>query len=480
MASSALSLHFGRGEPPSRDLRDYLAEDDKWILGEWVADDEVLGYGIPYKPEWTEHFQNNYMAGQACYGFFLSAENRMAEAWERYNNPDQPAETPASTGINLRLSTAMPSLESGGAGQETRLQTALRLTFGVPSTLGKVSRSLFATAAEAEINLVLDFSKLQGASFTMKAPWYSPLFLGAFRGWGGVMIANSKDRLILNCGSFDIGTVTYREPPPTLPSWRLKDDGNLTVLPDGLDVSKFTMTLERPDGTCIQDHQQKRVFKAGELKAELWAELGNYGLGIIDTAPMGGTYRVYIDFQAAFFGHYALYQGRDYTYTHRILNKAGALKIQSTEIGNGRPVNDRHLAKFEVYDEQDMEVQALDKHKTYSSQFENGGWNLTVYWPEGGRIRLRNPWPIAVTLEKISLWVYYKMDRDDRYLMGDVTEKKTLSPGESVDIPLPMRQAHFVSLVGVLPPESQVISRWTVTYYISDGSGGSGEKEVAA
>ncbi len=76
--------------------------------------------------------------------------------------------------------------------------------------------------------------------------------------------------------------------------------------------------------------------------------------------------------------------------------------------------------------------------------------------------------------------VYYKMDRDDRYLMGDVTEKKTLSPGESVDIPLPMRQAHFVSLVGVLPPESQVISRWTVTYYLSDGSGGSGEREVAA
>ncbi|PZR44827.1 MAG: hypothetical protein DI537_61205, partial [Stutzerimonas stutzeri] len=196
MASSALSLHFGRGEPPSRDLRDYLAEDDKWILGEWVADDEVLGYGIPYKPEWAEHFQNNYMADQARYGLFLSTKHRMENAWERYNNPDQPAETPASTGLNLRLSTAMPSLESDGIGQETRLQTALRLTFGVPDLMDGVEMtvvlvSLFAIGETLYVASRFGLQKpnlnpLAGGIWMTKEDWkrsWKPWLRGTFFGF---------------------------------------------------------------------------------------------------------------------------------------------------------------------------------------------------------------------------------------------------------------------------------------------------------
>ncbi len=481
MASSALSLHFGRGEPPSRDLRDYLAEDDKWILGEWVADDENMSYwDAPPKPEWVEHFQNNYMADRARYRFVADAGDRMAEAWRRYENPDQPAETPASTGINLRLYTAMLSLESGGIGQEARLQTALRLTFGVPSSLGKVSRSLFATAAQAEINLIFDFSKLQGASFSLRAPSHSPLFLGSFRYHGDVLIANNQFGLVLNCGNFDAGTVTYREPPATLPSWRLEEDGDLTVRPEGVDASKFTLTVERPDGRCIQDHVRWNVFTAGELKPELMIGAGPDSLGVIDTDPMAGTYRVYLDFQAGYSGSYAMYQGHDYTtYAHRILNKAGALEIQSASIGNGRPVNGRHLVQFEVYDDQDMAVQALAKHQTYSSQDDNGEWSLVAVWPEGGKIRFRNPWPFAVTLAGFSLRAYYQLPLAGERIVSSSSEKTTLQPGEDVDIPLPEGRLNLRG-AGALPSESQVISRWTVTYVISDGSGGGGEKEVAA
>jgi hypothetical protein len=473
MGPTSLSIHFGRGQPPSTDLRDYLADGDRWILGEWVVDTPGLGAGSPFKPEWVAHMQTNKFARETCYGFYLEASDRMLEAWERYNNPEAPAGGSDRGGVSLRLQTQLVG-RAGDVQDRNALQAAHKITFGVSRQLGPVNRSLFATSVSPALNLIFDFSKLKNSSsFSLfGAAGEPPLFIS--RGEMLVSITNGNQSVVLPCGNFSVDEVSYRPPPPTLPEWRLQDEDGLILYPELADATRFTASLERPDGSVIQKHVSHQSLIPGELTVQL-SSIGPYGIDVIDRAPQAGTYRFYLDFSPSFSGPYSLRRGSDWNKT--ILYPAGELHVTSADIGNGRPSTGTHLVAFDVWDPNDMAVTLLDRH--YVSRTQQAGpalWWFSIQWPAGGRVRLRNPWPFSVTLDRVVLTVNYLFPGQSSYLLGAAEPKQAIAPGTSVDIPL--SQGYFVIYGhGPLPPDSQLVSNMVISYSLNGGMG-SGFAEV--
>ncbi len=474
MGQTSLSIHFGRGQPPSTDLRDYLADSDRWILGEWVVDTPGLGAGSPFKPEWVAHMQINRFARETCYGFYLEASDRLLEAWDRYNNPDAPADGSERGGVSLRLQTQLVG-RAGDVQERNALQAAHKITFGVSRQLGPVNRSLFATSASPALNLIFDFSKLKNSSsFSLiGVPGGEPPF---FIGGGEMLVSitNGNQSVVLPCGDFSVDEVSYRPPPPTLPEWRLQEEDGLILYPDLADATRFTASLERPDGSVIQKHINHRALNPGELTVQL-PSIGYYGIDVIDHAPQAGTYRFYLDFSPSFSGQYSLRRGSDWNKT--ILYPAGELHVISADIGNGRPSTGTHLASFDAWDPNDMAATLLDRHHVVREQQANPAlWWFIITWPAGGRVRLRNPWPFSVTLDQIWLTINYLFPARGSYLLGFAEPKQAIAPGTSVDIPL--SQGYFIiNGNGPRPPDSQLVSNMVISYSLNGGKG-SGYAEV--
>lgn len=246
MGRASISLHFGRGEPPSDDLIDYVGEDDAWLFDEVVNPlvFELLNLFIPlgmfialFKDPWGAVASNNIVLCDKVVALRYSCIDRRDSAWENYWSMGAAATQPdMGPRFSLRLATR---LVNGRAARQAAQRNAgprcgLRILFGPRRDLAKVSSNLFVTGAAFGMRFIKSASERAEQMETPVTavvsdggpghvgPGYNPpaLSLG-----GSVYI---DDWVYVNYGNkvpliwLSLLELTYAEPPASLSPSRIE------------------------------------------------------------------------------------------------------------------------------------------------------------------------------------------------------------------------------------------------------------------
>ena len=133
---TTLSIHIGRGEPPSAYWQDFIAADDAWMAGVFLPDRHGVGGGEhrQYSPQanpqallgaglplvYAEHLLASPFAFSVTAEVARRAQEDWLAAWARYN--DGTTRTPSGDPrLGLRLATVgLPGVGRRSAGVEFR------------------------------------------------------------------------------------------------------------------------------------------------------------------------------------------------------------------------------------------------------------------------------------------------------------------------------------------------------------------------
>lgn len=264
MERTSISLHFGRGEPPSNDLRDYMSEDDRWVLGGWVTDDPSFdehwvstGWLVsdpwkPVLPGWRDHIGRNAIAYNFLETLFSRANDSRNSAWWRYYGDDQGRDE-ENQGPRLGLLLSTRGIKSRNSSSQRGAGVSLRIAFGASRTLGKVNKNLLISAlyfsltpvSTADRNRLGDqvVAKLGGKEYTQPENR-----IDLVPGTGsslGIFLSNSFPAI-----RAVISKAEFAAPPPTLATDRLEGRLHLLYgrLKNPMEVLA-TIHMEAPDGT---------------------------------------------------------------------------------------------------------------------------------------------------------------------------------------------------------------------------------------
>lgn len=166
MGRTSISLHFGRGEPPSGVPLDYVAEDDAWMIGAVLDEATLMGPPIRLPPwwrggsvldfvlpEWQDHVRYNSIAILHVWRALSRLLASYSAAWAQYygsNAPGEEAETAPRLGLRLSTRIKTGLLRAQGA-RSGRAGVSLRVRFGPRGDLGKVSSNFFVSSAGCSI-----------------------------------------------------------------------------------------------------------------------------------------------------------------------------------------------------------------------------------------------------------------------------------------------------------------------------------------
>jgi hypothetical protein len=258
MERTSISLHFGRGEPPSEDLRDYISADDRWVLGGWVTDDPLL----LVLPAWRAHIDSNAIADNFLSTLLTRANDSRSAAWRRYYGDDQQhGEDDHAPRFGLVLSTR--GIKSRNSSSQRGTGVSLRIAFGADRTLGKVNKNLFISELFFSLTPIRSAERLE-----LGHELATELDLKNYKqDFGTVDLAPTGSGLfVFGSGLFPvfkvgIRRVSFSAPPSTLAVSRLEERlhavyGRFNERP----AIRFVTHLEAPDGTY-----QWQVVSAGGL-----------------------------------------------------------------------------------------------------------------------------------------------------------------------------------------------------------------------
>lgn len=243
MGRASISLHFGRGVPPSGRPLDYMAEDDAWMLGT-VLDEDVLADPPQWPvapvldfvtPEWVEHVRCNTIAAVHVMRALDRANSRYQSAWSRYYGSDAPGEGAATEPrLGLILSAQLKAgVVRGGGRRSNRAGVSLRFRFGPRGDLGKVSRNFFVSGAACSI-LTYDTPATRAAHPKLGSKaWRADARYGDMNYWEYKVEADLSYVCRPNSVAIDIGgmpmldasikDVQRVQPPATLSAQRIED-----------------------------------------------------------------------------------------------------------------------------------------------------------------------------------------------------------------------------------------------------------------
>lgn len=397
VSQTALSVRFGRGKPPSSDLRDYLSEDDKWMLGVFLFDDPTLRPWIE-SPEWGAHLNKNSLAMNTVTRVWDSAIDSQNSAWERYWNPGMP-DRREPQGPQFRPQLAVHGVTSGGSSvDEKTLADRVTISFGAPRDLGQVNALLFATGAAVVANWHRSFaaSPVQpGLSFSFRyevaGKAHAPIFTQSPMMWGTLGLTLSES---LNLGDLE-PQVIYRDPPATLAKSRLRKDRPVSLFPVNPPIiGSLVSWLEYPDGTYAR-HEEPVYHTAWDGDGYTRKETG---MGLINLAPGDflppGGYRAYVDFWA------------DKSITFNLLSGGSTVIYAGAGLGSmnardlSRPASRVPVAEVEVYDLEAMSV-SFSRRPELVPDPTNGDFGRLLF--TGARANVFNPFPVP--LQKVTVVV---------------------------------------------------------------------------
>lgn len=297
MGRTSISLHFGRGEPPSSIPLDYMAEDDAWMLGT-VLDEDLLrnppqwpgGPGLDFvTPEWMEHVRCNTIAFVHVMRALDRAKSGYQAAWARYWGSDTPGESAdPEPHLGLRLIVRLKSGRLRAQGTRSASNgVSMRLRFGPRGDLGKVSRNFFISSAACSI-LTYDTPATRAAHAKPGSKaWHADARYGDINYWEYKVEADRSYVCRPSGVAIDIGGMPMLDasikdaqrvqPPATLSAQRLEDKP-LYLTPGYEQFGRLRISVE-----CF-------VFANDALVArDLWGDIP------IDTAVRFTGERLYLD-----------------------------------------------------------------------------------------------------------------------------------------------------------------------------------------
>lgn len=395
--SASLSIRFGRGKAPSSDLRHYLSEDDKWMLGSFLFDDQSMLMTIDqpgYATKWWGYPDSNRFALGYVGARRFSAVKAMESAWSRYLNPgEKEVQEPEEPEFRLQLATQGIQGRHESAGNVANGVT-ITISFGAARDLSQVDALVFASSVKIQASWHRSFfsSPIQpGLSFEVQGfihrggerinPW--PAFAQDVRQFD--LVSNQRLRL----GDFDWG-ITYRPTPDSLARSRVRKGAKASLKPVFSAPDHYGLLVawvEAPDGAYYrrESHVSRgsnpngsdqlkwenngfdgfsygyNVERLGEVKADrLRAELSACLPG---EQLLPGRYRVYLDFWPDRPLEFSMLNGDSYVYVNAV--GVGSINARDTS----RPASRVPVAEFDVLDlgNVSVSISSLPKWKLNSS-----------------------------------------------------------------------------------------------------------------
>lgn len=464
--SASLSIHFGRGEPPSNDLRDYVGESDKWMIGSFFVDGPAGIYPANESYDgsdptgWRGHLIANNLAAEAVRRVWESINEALRRAWERYLNPGmpEPSDTQPRLGINFVI-------QGGGNGKIGRdaaqLTAALNVQFGERGSLGTVSRSLFATGASASMTWIRSllpamqpgtaYKVLVGTSQS-REPFGTYRFYSSYsHGEGDVFLDISGG---LHHGELKLLHAEYRDAPPALAANRLEESDNLSVKPWLINGSgELVLWVSYPDLTY-----KKSIWQAGGFDSQP-TELK---IGSMPSFP--GEYRVYLDHRPPRQFPYRLFDGgRD------VVEGGIAQEVQAYD--DSKPMSGVPIGEFTICNFDDLGLALGSKLPKIIPGELGESYSYTLSW-EGGEVRVDSPFPIPFTVTRVQVLLIVEFS-DGRQLEAAYWEEtvgQLVRPGASLSIPLEGEGGWIPGSIYGYPAPTRVRAAWLRLWGTSENS----------
>lgn len=249
MGRTSISLHFGRGEPPSNDLRDYVSADDRWVLGGWIHDEPSMQTPLP---EWDVHIKNNAIANKFITELRQRAIASRAAAYQRYYEPDEPVVSTPAPEFRPVLVTRIRGINSRRASERQALVCPLYVLFGANRALGKVNKNLFISELFFSLTPIRSAERIE-LGYQLDVEFSQANYQHVA---GAVELPPKKSEWINVAGTgsfptFKVGIrkVSFALPPATLEAGRLEERLHKVFGRFNGDAAvRFVTHIETPDG----------------------------------------------------------------------------------------------------------------------------------------------------------------------------------------------------------------------------------------